>query len=120
MCGRAHGPAALRWLIVTLFNTAIASTVISQFQATIVQIVALAVLMPIVAAMGGNAGMQVITVTVRALATSDLNHGRNMFGAVRKSYRRPDKRRGAGRHHQHHHRAAVPQPVAGPGARRRR
>jgi magnesium transporter len=73
-----HAPAGstawrrVRWLIVTLCNSAIAATVISQFQATIEQIVALAVLMPIVAAMGGNAGVQVITVTVRALATRDL------------------------------------------------
>src|SRR5215510_12684063 len=62
----------IRWLVVTLINTLIASSVISQFDATIQQIVALAVLMPIVAAMGGNAGMQVVTVTVRALATHDL------------------------------------------------
>ena len=50
----------MRWLFVTLINTIIAATVISQFDATIEQIVALAVLMPIVAAMGGNAGMQEI------------------------------------------------------------
>jgi len=62
----------VRWLVVTLCNSAIAATVISQFEATIEQIVALAVLMPIVAAMGGNAGVQVITVTIRALATRDL------------------------------------------------
>lgn len=73
-----HAPAVstawrrVRWLVVTLCNSAIAATVILQFQATIEQIVALAVLMPIVAAMGGNAGVQVITVTVRALATRDL------------------------------------------------
>src|SRR5690606_2758467 len=62
----------IRWLFITLVNTLIASTVISQFEATIERIVALAVLMPIVAAMGGNAGMQVVTVVVRALATKDL------------------------------------------------
>src|SRR5262249_23196283 len=62
----------IRWLLVTLFNTMLASTVISRFAATIEQMVALAVLMPIVAAMGGNAGMQVVTVAVRALATRDL------------------------------------------------
>jgi magnesium transporter len=61
-----------RWLLVTLFNTLIASLVISRFEATIEEIVALAILMPIVAAMGGNAGMQVVTVTVRALATREL------------------------------------------------
>ncbi|MGE0735069.1 MAG: magnesium transporter [Alphaproteobacteria bacterium] len=73
----------IRWLIVTLCNTIVASIVISQFQATIEKIVALAVLMPIVAAMGGNAGMQVVTVTVRALATKHLTPG-NMFRVVRK------------------------------------
>ena len=62
----------VRWLLITLVNTLIASSVISQFEATIERIVALAVLMPIVAAMGGNAGMQVVTVVVRALATKDL------------------------------------------------
>lgn len=63
----------IRWLGVTLVNTILAATVISQFEATLEQMVALAVLMPIVAAMGGNAGMQVVTVTVRALATRDLS-----------------------------------------------
>jgi magnesium transporter len=70
-----------RWLLVTLMNTLIASFVISRFEATIEEIVALAILMPIVAAMGGNAGMQVVTVTVRALATRELtssNAGRVM------------------------------------------
>jgi magnesium transporter len=62
----------VRWLGVTLVNTCIASFVISHFEATIERMVALAVLMPIVAAMGGNAGMQVVTVTVRALATRQL------------------------------------------------
>ncbi|WP_255448448.1 magnesium transporter [Telmatospirillum sp. J64-1] len=65
----------IRWLVITLCNTILASYVISHFEATIEQIVALAVLMPIVAAMGGNAGMQVVTVTVRALATKELGHG---------------------------------------------
>ena len=62
----------VRWLIVTLINTCIASFVISHFETTIERMVALAVLMPTVAAMGGNAGMQAVTVTVRALATRQL------------------------------------------------
>ena len=66
----------VQWLVVTLINTILASLVISQFQKTIEDLVALAVLMPIVAAMGGNAGMQVVTVTVRALATKELQPGR--------------------------------------------
>lgn len=60
------------WLVVNLGTAIIASLVIKQFDATIEQMVALAVLMPIVASMGGNAGTQTMTVTVRALATSKL------------------------------------------------
>ncbi|UEM03178.1 magnesium transporter [Skermanella rosea] len=63
------------WLLITLVNTILASIVISRFEGAIERIVALAVLMPIVAAMGGNAGMQVITVMVRALAARDLAAG---------------------------------------------
>ena len=72
----------VRWLVVTLINTMIAATVISQFQDTIQHTVALAVLMPIVAAMGGNAGVQVITVTVRALATRDITPQSNMVASI--------------------------------------
>lgn len=61
-----------KWLAVTLVNTILASLVISFFETSIQEIVALAVLMPIVAAMGGNAGMQVVTIMVRALATRQL------------------------------------------------
>jgi magnesium transporter len=64
-----------RWLIVTLVNTLIAASVISQFQNSIEEKVALSFLMVIVAAMGGNAGMQTVTVTVRALATKELEYG---------------------------------------------
>jgi magnesium transporter len=60
------------WLIVNLGTAVLASFVIKQFDATIEQMVALAVLMPIVASMGGNAGTQTMTVTVRALATNKL------------------------------------------------
>ena len=60
------------WLLVNLITAVIASLVISIFGATIEQIVALAILMPIVASMGGNAGTQSLTVTVRALATRDI------------------------------------------------
>jgi len=85
-----HAPAHLiawqrvRWLVVTLINTMIAATVISQFQDTIQHLVALAVLMPIVAAMGGNAGVQVITVTVRALATREITPQSNLLRIVGK------------------------------------
>ena len=60
------------WLFVNLLTAILASAVISLFDATIEQMVALAILMPIVASMGGNAGTQTMTVAVRALATRDL------------------------------------------------
>ncbi|MEX3014893.1 magnesium transporter [Gymnodinialimonas hymeniacidonis] len=60
------------WLFVNLVTSILASLVIAQFEAAIAQIVALAVLMPIVASMGGNAGTQSLTVAVRAIATKDL------------------------------------------------
>ncbi|MGB6908573.1 MAG: magnesium transporter, partial [Methyloceanibacter sp.] len=60
------------WLLANLVTALVASAVISVFEATIEQMVALAVLMPIVASMGGNAGTQTMTVAVRALATQDL------------------------------------------------
>ncbi|MBA3813849.1 MAG: magnesium transporter [Alphaproteobacteria bacterium] len=69
------------WLMITLLNTLMAVTVISQFQHTIEKMVALAVLMPISAAMSGNAGMQVVTVTVRAIANRELG-GSNMKRAI--------------------------------------
>jgi magnesium transporter len=61
------------WLFVNLLTALLASWVISLFDATIQQMVALAVLMPVVASMGGNAGTQTMTVTVRALATRELS-----------------------------------------------
>jgi len=61
------------WLFVNLATAVLASYVISHFEATIEQLVALAVLMPIVASMGGNAGTQTMTVAVRALATKELS-----------------------------------------------
>jgi len=60
------------WLFINLLTAILASVVISQFDATIEAMVALAILMPIVASMGGNAGTQTMTVAVRALATRDL------------------------------------------------
>ena len=68
------------WLFINLGTAVLASWVISWFDATIQQMVALAVLMPIVASMGGNAGTQTMAVTVRALATNEL--GRANFWRV--------------------------------------
>jgi len=60
------------WLLLNLFTAFLATWVISLYGATIEQMIVLAFLMPIVASMGGNAGMQTLAVTVRSLATNDL------------------------------------------------
>jgi len=68
-------------LVITKFIYSLLATwVISKFGATIEQMVALAFLMPIVASMGGNAGIQTLAVTIRALATKELTSGN--FGKV--------------------------------------
>lgn len=71
------------WLAVNLVTSILASLVIAQFDAAIGKIVALAVLMPIVASMGGNAGTQSLTVAVRAIATRDLT-GSNVWRVIRR------------------------------------
>jgi len=71
------------WLFVNLITAILASLVISQFESTITRFIALAVLMPIVASMGGNAGTQSLTVAVRAIATKDLT-GANVWRVVRR------------------------------------
>ncbi|MEM6374745.1 MAG: magnesium transporter [Pseudomonadota bacterium] len=68
----------LPWLAVNLATAILASLVIAIFEDAITQLVALAVLMPIVASMGGNAGTQSLTVAVRAIATRDLT-GSNVW-----------------------------------------
>ena len=60
------------WLLINLGTAILASVVIAQFEEEIAQVVALAVLMPIVASMGGNGGTQTVTVVVRALATREI------------------------------------------------
>lgn len=71
------------WLLVNLGTAVLASFVIARFDYAIEQIVALAVLMPIVASMGGNAGTQALTVAVRSLAERDLT-AQNAWRAVRR------------------------------------
>ena len=61
------------WLFVNLITAVIASVVIGFFESTIEKVVALAVLMPIVASMGGNAGTQTVTVAVRAIAMREFS-----------------------------------------------
>ena len=60
------------WLIINLATAILASSVVAAFEGTIARLVTLAVLMPIVTGMGGNAATQTMTVTVRALATNQL------------------------------------------------
>lgn len=71
------------WLAVNLATSILASLVIAQFADTISAIVALAVLMPIVASMGGNAGTQSLTVAVRGIATRDLTSA-NVWRVIRR------------------------------------
>lgn len=66
------GKSRFSWLFVNLITAIIASVVIGFFQGTIEQVVMLAVLMPIAASMGGNAGTQTLTVAVRAIAMKEL------------------------------------------------
>ena len=73
----------LPWLGVNLVTAILASGVIALFEDTISSFVALAVLMPIVASMGGNAGTQSLTVAVRAIATKDLT-GANVWRVIRR------------------------------------
>ena len=60
------------WLGINLITALIAAWVISLFQNTIEQVVALAVLMPIVASMGGIAGMQTLTLVIRGIALGNI------------------------------------------------
>lgn len=69
------------WLFVNLMTAIMASLVIGFFEASLQKVVALAILMPIVASMGGNAGTQTLTIVVRALATKELNEA-NLWRVV--------------------------------------
>ena len=76
----------VRWLVANLGTALIASLIIAAFGAAIEQLVALAVLMPIVASIGGNAGTQTMAVTVRAIAMNQLtrsNTGRILLREMR-------------------------------------
>jgi magnesium transporter len=78
-------PSRFAWLFVNLLTAILASSVIKVFDATIENMVALAVLMPIVASMGGNAGTQTMTVAVRALATQELTSANMMRVVLRET-----------------------------------
>ena len=79
---RARAP----WLFINLMTAILASIVIAQFDYAIAEIVALAVLMPIVASMGGNAGTQALTVAVRDLTEKDLNQRTSWRSVRREGY----------------------------------
>jgi len=78
-------PPRFAWLFVNLLTAILASAVIKMFDASIEKMVAIAVLMPIVASMGGNAGTQTMTVTVRALAMNELNPANIVRVALRET-----------------------------------
>lgn len=71
------------WLAVNLMTAVLASAVIAVYEDAIAKVVALAVLMPIIASMGGNAGTQSLTVAVRAIATKDLTDS-NIWRIIRR------------------------------------
>lgn len=75
------GASRFRWLFLNLITAILASVVIGFFEGTIQELVALAVLMPIVASMGGNAGTQTLTVAVRAIAARQLS-GANAWRTI--------------------------------------
>ena len=78
--------ARVRWLIANLLTALVASTVIYMFESSIERLAVLAVLMPIVAGVGGNAGTQTLAVTVRAIATNQLTDS-NRWRAVGRELR---------------------------------
>ncbi len=69
------------WLFVNLITACMTSVIINQFSITISKLITLAAVMPIVASMGGSAGTQAMTVTVRALANKDIHHS-NMLRII--------------------------------------
>lgn len=75
--------ARFSWLFVNLLTAILASMVIGQFEDSIEKIVALAIVMPIVASMGGNTGTQAVTVAVRAITNKSLTNA-NQWSHIRK------------------------------------
>jgi len=71
------------WLAINLVTALLGSWVIGQFEGSIQQLVALAVLMPIVASMGGNAGTQTLTVVIRGMSVGTISSG-NVFNVLKK------------------------------------
>jgi len=76
----------VRWLVANLLTALVGASIIRHFEGTIERFALLAVLMPIVAGVGGNAGTQTLAVTVRAIATNQLT-GSNRWRAVGREIR---------------------------------
>jgi magnesium transporter len=74
------------WLLVNLITACLTSLVINQFSDTISKLITLATIMPIVASMGGNAGTQVMTVTVRAIANREISMSNTMRVITKEIY----------------------------------
>ncbi len=83
----------LPWLGVNLFTALLGAYVITQFEGTIARLVSLAALMPLVAGMGGNAGTQALTVTVRSLAAGEITARQHLARDPQGARRRPAQRR---------------------------
>ena len=75
--------ARVRWLMANLVTALVASSVIYMFESSIERLAVLAVLMPIVAGVGGNAGTQTLAVTVRAIATNQLTESNRLRAVFR-------------------------------------
>jgi magnesium transporter len=78
-------PRRAVWLAINLATALLASSVISLFQGTIEKVVALAVLMPVVASMGGIAGTQSLTILIRAMAMGQINDRNQLWLIGRES-----------------------------------
>ena len=85
----------LPWLGVNLVTAFLAASVVALFEGTIQQVTALAVFMPIVAGMGGNAATQTLTVIVRGLALGELSWGNARKALLKEAVDRPRQRRRA-------------------------
>jgi magnesium transporter len=82
----------LPWLLLNLVTATVAVSGVAPFQGEIAQLVALAILMPIVSSLGGNAGTQTLAVAVRALASKELTTA-NAAASSARAGRGPGQRR---------------------------
>ena len=107
----------ITWLVVNLGTAMVASSIVGLFQGTIAAFALLAVLMPIVSGMGGNAGTQTLAVVVRALATNQLTSSKHPLDDPARTAHRARQRHHAGRADRGRHVRRLPQ--SGPVDRHR-